>query len=171
MPEGNQQTRLLDLEATDFRLRTLLDETMASLALRAHSKRLELAHEVHPDVPDNLVGDPSRRQVPPGPVSALFVRVGRVSRRLSDHAALAVVEDHPPSANFGVWSDSGHFGRRLQSRSWLYRSETSGSTLTTLLIEFDTKQFSLALSNILGTRARSGEEATTTFGVIRISVT
>ena len=53
-----------DLEQVDFRLHDHLDETMATLALRAHKKGLELACHVPPELPDALVGDPGRlRQV------------------------------------------------------------------------------------------------------------
>ena len=54
----------LDLEAIDFGLRDSLDTTMKTLSGRAHQKRLELACHILPDVPDLLVGDPTRlRQV------------------------------------------------------------------------------------------------------------
>lgn len=54
----------LELEAIDFRLSSLLDETMAGLAFRAHAKGLELIHELRSGVPDVLIGDPSRlRQI------------------------------------------------------------------------------------------------------------
>src|SRR5262249_22756701 len=47
-----------------FDLRDALDDTLATLALRAHKKGLELADHVAADVPDVLVGDPHRlRQV------------------------------------------------------------------------------------------------------------
>ena len=54
----------LDLELVDFDLRDTLDDTVATLAMRAHKKGLELADHVAADVPDALVGDPHRlRQV------------------------------------------------------------------------------------------------------------
>jgi PAS domain S-box-containing protein len=54
----------LDLELVDFDLRDTLDDTVATLAVRAHKKGLELADHVAADVPDYLVGDPLRlRQV------------------------------------------------------------------------------------------------------------
>ena len=55
----------LDLESIDFDLRETLDDTVATLATRAHKKGLELADHVAADVPDALVGDPDR--APPGP--------------------------------------------------------------------------------------------------------
>src|SRR5258706_14097469 len=54
----------LELDETDFSLRTLLNQTLRALALRAHKKGLELACHVERDVPDGLVGDGNRlRQV------------------------------------------------------------------------------------------------------------
>ena len=54
----------LDLEHVEFDLRDTLDDTVATLALRAHNKGLELADHIAPEVPDALSGDPHRlRQV------------------------------------------------------------------------------------------------------------
>ncbi|HZI38445.1 MAG TPA: response regulator, partial [Acidimicrobiia bacterium] len=53
-----------DLEEIDFSLRGAIGETLNTLAVRAHSKGLELAGHILPDVPDAMVGDPNRlRQV------------------------------------------------------------------------------------------------------------
>ncbi len=49
---------------SEFPLRDTLDDTLRTLALRAHEKGLELVGRVAPDVPDALVGDADRvRQV------------------------------------------------------------------------------------------------------------
>jgi len=54
----------LDFDAIDFNLRDSLNGTLKTLSLRAHEKGLELVCQIHPDVPDKLVGDPGRlRQV------------------------------------------------------------------------------------------------------------
>jgi PAS domain S-box-containing protein len=54
----------LDLDQSDFSLRDTLDDTLATLAIRAHKKGLELANHVAEDVPNDLSGDPHRlRQV------------------------------------------------------------------------------------------------------------
>jgi two-component system, sensor histidine kinase and response regulator len=54
----------LELESVPFDLHESLGDTMKSLAMRAHSKGLELACEIKPDVPGRLVGDPVRlRQI------------------------------------------------------------------------------------------------------------
>jgi len=54
----------LSFDFTDFNLRDTIGDMMSSLAYRSHEKGLELASHILPDVPDALVGDPSRlRQV------------------------------------------------------------------------------------------------------------
>ncbi len=54
----------LDLEVTDFDLREAIDSTMDLLAAQAHSKGLELAAFIRPEVPLELRGDPGRlRQI------------------------------------------------------------------------------------------------------------
>ena len=54
----------LELESVELDPRQIVDETLKSLALRAHEKGLELVCRVDPSVPGVLVGDPVRlRQV------------------------------------------------------------------------------------------------------------
>jgi two-component system, sensor histidine kinase and response regulator len=54
----------LELDPSDFSIRTVLGETLRALALRAHKKGLELACDIQRDVPDALFGDAGRlRQV------------------------------------------------------------------------------------------------------------
>ena len=54
----------LELDQADFGLRSTLGDTLRTLAIRAHTKGLELVSHVQPDVPDALIGDASRlRQV------------------------------------------------------------------------------------------------------------
>jgi two-component system, sensor histidine kinase and response regulator len=54
----------LELEKIDFQLKSSLGETFKALAVRAHSKYLELAWRVAPEVPEFLKGDMGRlRQV------------------------------------------------------------------------------------------------------------
>lgn len=50
----------LELESVPFGLRERLGDVMKSVALRAHSKGLELACHIQPDIPDALVSDPNR---------------------------------------------------------------------------------------------------------------
>src|SRR5205085_2882961 len=54
----------LELDMADFSLRTAVGDTLRALAVRAHTKGLELVYHVQPEVPDALVGDAGRlRQV------------------------------------------------------------------------------------------------------------
>src|SRR5262249_14740253 len=54
----------LNLLPAGFRLRDSLGDAIKALALRAHSKGIELVYHVEPDVPECLVGDAGRlRQV------------------------------------------------------------------------------------------------------------
>lgn len=54
----------LDLEAIDFDLYEVLGNTVKTMALAAQEKGLELLIDIHPDVPNTLIGDPSRlRQI------------------------------------------------------------------------------------------------------------
>jgi signal transduction histidine kinase/CheY-like chemotaxis protein len=54
----------LHIDAVDFSLRQMLEETIRPLALRAHQKRLEMMIDVSGEVPDTFVGDPNRlRQI------------------------------------------------------------------------------------------------------------
>jgi two-component system, sensor histidine kinase and response regulator len=54
----------LDLELIEFNLYDCVGEIMRALALRAHQKGVELAYDVDPGVPAQLLGDPGRlRQI------------------------------------------------------------------------------------------------------------
>ena len=50
----------MEIEKVGFNLRELLEDTISVLSVRAHQKGLELTCHVSPDLPDDLVGDPSR---------------------------------------------------------------------------------------------------------------
>ena len=50
----------LELEQVEFNLRAALQDAMKALAQRAQEKQLKLIFGVRPDVPDALIGDPSR---------------------------------------------------------------------------------------------------------------
>jgi two-component system, sensor histidine kinase and response regulator len=50
----------LVLERTNFALRSSLESVRGLLAPRAAEKGLELQFEIHPDTPDDLIGDPLR---------------------------------------------------------------------------------------------------------------
>ena len=87
----------LDLDSAPFDLRETLGDTMKSLGLRAHSKGLELACRIRPEVPDRLLGDGGRlRQVAVNLVgnAIKFTETGEVvlevrqESRANDHTVL-----------------------------------------------------------------------------------
>ena len=54
----------LELEVTDFSLRSAVGDAVSGFAARCHSKGLNLVLDIAPDVPDSLIGDPYRlRQI------------------------------------------------------------------------------------------------------------
>jgi len=54
----------VELEETDFDLAELIEGTCDVMAIRAHKRNIEFLSRVEPDVPINIVGDPSRlRQI------------------------------------------------------------------------------------------------------------
>ena len=54
----------LDLDSVEYELEGEIETTLKTVALRAHQKGLELLADIRPEVPNRLVGDPSRlRQV------------------------------------------------------------------------------------------------------------
>ncbi len=58
------EARKLDLDRVAFSLRETLEDALKVLALRAHQKNLELACDIPPTVPDDVVSDPGRlRQI------------------------------------------------------------------------------------------------------------
>ena len=50
----------LELEETEFEIRDLFRDTLKTLAVRADKKHLELSVRVSPEVPQTVVGDPTR---------------------------------------------------------------------------------------------------------------
>jgi PAS domain S-box-containing protein len=58
------EARKLEIESVNFNLRDSLGDILHTLTHRAADKGLELACDIHPDVPDAVVGDPGRlRQI------------------------------------------------------------------------------------------------------------
>jgi PAS domain S-box-containing protein len=95
----------LELEQTGFSLNDLLEKVTEIVAPRAHEKGLALVCEVAPNVPADLVGDPTRlRQVLLNLLgnAIKFTESGQVSLRVTSDADAAV----PPALRFTI-SDTG----------------------------------------------------------------
>ncbi|AWM41640.1 PAS domain S-box protein [Gemmata obscuriglobus] len=81
----------LELDPTEFSLRAVVGDTLRALAARAHRAGLELVGDVHPAVPDALVGDPGRlRQV-------LFNLIGNAIKFTPAGEVVVGVEPADPS--------------------------------------------------------------------------
>jgi CheY-like chemotaxis protein len=95
----------LELEQTGFSLNELLEKVTEVVAVRAHEKGLVLVCEIAPNVPTDLVGDPTRlRQVLLNLLgnAIKFTESGEVSLRVTPDADSAV----PTALRFTV-SDTG----------------------------------------------------------------
>ena len=95
----------LELERTGFSLSDLLEKVTEMVAARAHEKGLALVFEIAPDVPVDLVGDPTRlRQVLLNLLgnAIKFTESGEVSLRVAPDADSSV----PTALRFTV-SDTG----------------------------------------------------------------
>ncbi len=118
----------LELDLVDFGLRDTLDDTVATLALRAHKKGLELADHVAPDVPDALAGDPHRLcQVVVNLIgnAIKFTAAGEVVLRVE----LQSRTDHEACLHFAV-SDTG-IGITPDQQHKLFTAFSQADTSTT----------------------------------------
>jgi two-component system, sensor histidine kinase and response regulator len=83
----------LSLDPHPFRIEDAISETMKALSLRAHQKGLELAFEVDPSVPDNVLGDGGRlRQV-------LFNLLGNAIKFTAHGEVVLTVRAEPQDAD------------------------------------------------------------------------
>jgi CheY-like chemotaxis protein/HPt (histidine-containing phosphotransfer) domain-containing protein len=95
----------LELERTGFSLNDLLEKVTEMVAARAHEKGLPMVHEIAPNVPNDLVGDPTRlRQVLLNLLgnAIKFTQSGEVTLRVAPDANPSV----PTALRFTV-SDAG----------------------------------------------------------------
>jgi two-component system, sensor histidine kinase and response regulator len=117
----------LDLDITDFDLREVIDNTMDLLAAQAHSKGLELAAFIRPEVPLELRGDPGRlRQVVNNLVgnAVKFTAQGEVIvtvSRVSENATHAVLGFEVRDTGIGI-------DEKAQARLFKAFSQADGST-------------------------------------------
>ena len=73
----------LELESIPFELRESLGETMKALSIRAQQKGLEVIYDVQPEVPETLLGDPSR-------VRQMIVNLVGNSIKFTEHGEIFV---------------------------------------------------------------------------------
>lgn len=84
----------MDLESVPFNLRRSLEETLDTVAPPAREKRLDLALEMDPSVPDAIVGDSVRiRQV-------ITNLVGNAIKFTAEGEVVVQVSADPPAKNF-----------------------------------------------------------------------
>ncbi|WP_437936619.1 response regulator [Sorangium sp. So ce341] len=92
----------LEIEPVVFDPSEIIGDAVKTLALRAHEKRLELAYDVGPDVPEALVGDPLRlRQVLVNLVSnaVKFTDAGEIVVRAEVDARAPLTPEEEASAD------------------------------------------------------------------------
>jgi two-component system sensor histidine kinase/response regulator len=117
----------LDLEIIDFDLREVIDNTMDLLAAQAHSKGLELAAFIRPEVPLQLRGDPGRlRQVVNNLVgnAVKFTAKGEVIvtvSRISENGSHAILGFEVRDTGIGIEP-------KAQARLFKAFSQADGST-------------------------------------------
>jgi signal transduction histidine kinase/DNA-binding response OmpR family regulator len=135
----------LSIDEAEFSLRNCLGETLKTLALRAHEKDLELALRVRPDVPNNLLGDPTRlRQILVNLVgNALkFTERGEVSVQVSlesSDAGGATLHFAVADTGIGIPPDKCRvifeaFAQADKSTSRIYGGTGLGLTISSRLI-------------------------------------
>jgi two-component system, sensor histidine kinase and response regulator len=85
----------MQVENADFDLADLIDKTLASFAIRAHSKGLELAARIAPGVPQHLMGDRLRlRQI-------IVNLVGNALKFTELGEVVLLVENDPAASELG----------------------------------------------------------------------
>jgi PAS domain S-box-containing protein len=118
----------LELERTGFSLHDLLEKVMEMVAVRAQEKGLALVCEVAPNVPTDLVGDPTRlRQVLLNLVgnAIKFTESGEVSLRVTPDGNSSV----PTALRFTI-TDTG-IGISRQQLSRVFEQFTQADSSTT----------------------------------------
>jgi two-component system, sensor histidine kinase and response regulator len=73
----------LELESIPFELRESLGETMKALSFRAQQKGLEIIYDVQPEIPETLLGDPSR-------IRQMIVNLVGNSTKFTEHGEIFV---------------------------------------------------------------------------------
>jgi signal transduction histidine kinase/CheY-like chemotaxis protein len=118
----------LELDPIEFELRDSLEESVRTLAVWAHDKQLELVCGFSPDVPDTVIGDPTRlRQVTTNLISNAikFTSEGEVT---VDVNLESIEEDH--AVLHFVVSDTG-VGIAPEKQKAIFSAFTQADTSTT----------------------------------------
>ena len=121
----------IELDPADFSLRSTLDGTLRTLAMRAHRKGLELVCQVQRELPDALVGDASRlRQVLLNLIgnAIKFTEAGEVVVRV-DLAGEPTANGEEAGLRFAV-SDTG-IGIPPEKQETIFRAFEQEDTSTT----------------------------------------
>jgi two-component system sensor histidine kinase/response regulator len=117
----------LDLDITEFDLHEVIDNTMDLLAAQAHSKKLELAAFIRPEVPLQLRGDPGRlRQIVSNLVgnAVKFTKEGEVVvtvSRIRETDSIATLRFEVRDTGIGITEEA-------QGRLFKAFSQADGST-------------------------------------------
>ena len=122
------EARKLDIDMIDFDPRYTIDDTLRSLAPRAHAKGLELACQVAADVPTALGGDPSRlRQILVNLIgnAVKFTESGEVVVRVKSEP----IAGHRVNVTFAV-SDTG-IGISREKHATIFDPFTQADASTT----------------------------------------
>jgi PAS domain S-box-containing protein len=78
------EARKLEISPIPFHLRMFLDEMVKIMALRASQKNLKVSCDIHPDIPDNLYGDPDR-------LRQILVNLIGNAIKFTDHGSIRIV--------------------------------------------------------------------------------
>jgi PAS domain S-box-containing protein len=119
---------MLDIEKTDFNLKTVLNQFSNLLSLRANEKGLELLVDVAPNVPSGLIGDPMR-------LGQILVNLGGNAVKFTETGEVVLgielinQKDEQVELKFSM-TDTG-IGMTAEQQSKLFQSFSQADTSTT----------------------------------------
>ena len=118
----------LDVDTLEFDLRDGLEESIRTVALRAHEKNLELICEIAPDVPETVIGDPTRlRQI----TMNLVANAIKFTERGEVALEVTAEEDRPNQATLHfVVRDTG-IGIKPEKQETIFAAFTQADASTT----------------------------------------
>ena len=118
----------LDIESIDFKLYEVLDNLSNCLSEKCLSKGLELVFDIHPDVPNELCGDPLR-------IGQILINYVNNAIKFTDHGEIIVRIKKEPEVTPGFLlrfevQDTG-IGLTADQKSKLFQSFQQADTSTT----------------------------------------